>query len=64
MLVLSRRPNEWLRVKTPAGEVIWLCVVEVKGGRQGARLGVDCEPGVQVVREELLPEEERRQRAQ
>ncbi len=54
MLVLTRRPNERIRVQVPAGNgtvTVWISVVELIGGK--ARIGVDAPPNVRVDREEI-----------
>ena len=57
MLVLSRKLGERIQIETPSGEVIWVSVVDIRRGK--VRLGVTAPKDVVVVREELLPENER-----
>lgn len=55
MLVLTRRPGEWVRLFLPDGR----CVrVRADWCRGGVRLCIDAPPDVGVLREELLPVEE------
>ena len=52
MLVLSRRPGERIRIRTPAGEVVWITVSSWRG--DAVRLGFTADAGVEIMREELL----------
>jgi carbon storage regulator len=49
MLVLSRKPNERIRI----GDSIVLTVVKIHGG--SVRLGIEAPPEVDVLRDELTP---------
>jgi len=51
MLILTRRPGESLIIETPAGELIEVTVLEVKGNQ--VRIGTDAPDEVQILREEL-----------
>lgn len=58
MLVLNRRIGERIRLVTEAGEIIWIRVEN--RDRNYVRLMFEAPPSVKIIREELLPEEERR----
>ena len=51
MLILTRRPGEALIIETPAGELIEIIVLEVRGNQ--VRLGTDAPDDIAIVREEL-----------
>ena len=54
MLVLARKIGQRIRIKTPAGEVIWVLVTDIDCGR--VRLGIEAAPGVKIDREEVAIE--------
>jgi len=53
MLVLSRKKDEKLLIKTSHGEEIEITIVNIDG-RNRVRLGVNAEKNIMVVRSELL----------
>ena len=53
MLVLSRKKNESIVIKSESGD-IRIVVVEIDKGK--IRLGIDAPKGCQIVREELIHE--------
>ena len=57
MLVLTRVENEKLVLREGGRTVATITVVRVGGGK--ARLGIDAEASVEVLRDELLRREER-----
>lgn len=61
MLVLTRRTGEWLRLRCADGTTIWVGVADTSG-KGKVRLALAPPPGVEVLREELLPPDERRPR--
>jgi sRNA-binding carbon storage regulator CsrA len=58
-LVLSRQPGERVLIRCPDGTVLAVTVVEASHGR--LRLAFAAPPDCVIVREELIPEEERPQ---
>jgi carbon storage regulator CsrA len=56
MLILTRRLGEILILELPTGEEIQIAVLELKGSE--ARLGIDAPPEVNIIREELLFDDE------
>lgn len=58
MLILTRRPGERLRIVTDAGEHIWVTILGGRGNQ--IRVGIDAPKTVKVMRDEILPPEERR----
>jgi carbon storage regulator len=52
MLILTRRPGESLIIETPAGELITVTVLGIKGNQ--VRIGTDAPDDITIVREELL----------
>ena len=51
MLVLTRRPDETIRI----GDNVWLKITSI--GPKSVRIGFDAPPDVNIVRGELLPGE-------
>lgn len=58
MLSLTRKVGQRVRLRAPDGTVVWVVLYEVESGGK-ARIAFDAPPGVEVLREELLPEGER-----
>lgn len=56
MLVLSRKKDEDILVKTPEGRVVTIRVVEIVGDK--VRLGFEADECVAIVRTELLAPKE------
>jgi len=52
MLILSRKINEVLVIETPAGELIEITVLDVKGNQ--VRIGTSAPKDISVNREEVL----------
>ena len=52
MLILTRRPGESIIIETPAGELIQVTVLGVKGNQ--VRIGTEAPDDISIVREELL----------
>lgn len=52
MLVLTRRPNESLVLTTPAGEVIEVRMLRIRGNQ--AHLGIQADKQVVIHRQEVL----------
>jgi carbon storage regulator CsrA len=48
MLVLKRRPEETITIKTPSGEVVLIKVCKVKG--DAVKLGFDCHKSIEILR--------------
>jgi sRNA-binding carbon storage regulator CsrA len=61
MLVLSRKPMERLFLEISPGVWMVVILVRVKGPSAGVSLGVQAPPGVKIVREEAMSEEQRDQ---
>lgn len=57
MLVFSRKEDEWFDVLTPRGEVVSVCVVDIRSDR--VRLGVVAPREFPVHRREVVQEIER-----
>jgi len=51
MLVLSRKPDEAIYIETPAGEVIRLVLIDIRGDK--IRLGLEAPPSHKILRGEL-----------
>ena len=66
MLVLFRKRDERIVIRTPGGEVITVVVVEFKEGDSGrpykVRLGIDAPSSVRIDREEIDATKQREQR--
>ena len=52
MLILTRRPGESIIIETPAGELIQVTILSVKGNQ--VRIGTEAPDDISIVREELL----------
>ena len=52
MLILTRRPGESIIIETPAGELIQVTVLGVKGNQ--VRIGTDAPEKITILRQELL----------
>ena len=52
MLILTRRPGEFIITELPTGERITVTVLGVKGNQ--VRIGTDAPDDIAIVREELL----------
>lgn len=52
MLVLSRKKDEKILVKTPSGEVISITIVRIDGLNK-VRIGIEADKNVSVLRSEL-----------
>jgi len=52
MLILTRRPGESIIIETPAGKLIQVTVLGVKGNQ--VRIGTEAPDDISIVREELL----------
>jgi carbon storage regulator len=52
MLVLTRRPGEFVRIELPDGDRIKVTVLGIKGSQ--IRIGTDAPDAISIVREELL----------
>jgi carbon storage regulator CsrA len=50
MLVLTRRPEETIRIETPAGEVITIKVCRITG--HAVRLGFICDRSIAIHRDD------------
>jgi carbon storage regulator len=48
MLVLSRKVDERIRI----GDEIWITVLKIQNGK--VRIGVEADPSIQVLRDELV----------
>lgn len=57
MLVLSRKKDEDVFIKTPEGRTVVIRVVEIVGDK--VRLGFTAEEAVTIMRSELLTQEEK-----
>jgi carbon storage regulator CsrA len=55
MLVLTRRPEETITIKTPTGQVITIKVCKVKG--DAVRLGFDCDKSIEIHRDDAKKRE-------
>lgn len=51
MLVLSRKKGEKIRL-TIGGEEVWVTLVRINGNQ--ARIGIDADPSVKILRGELI----------
>jgi carbon storage regulator CsrA len=56
MLVLTRRPDTRLRIRTKSGETAWIEIVEVY--RDRVRIGITADRSIEIMREEILPADE------
>lgn len=61
MLVLTRRKNERVFIRTPHGEEIVVIVAESLGK---VRLGFEADPSIEVDREEIRIEKDRKAQAE
>ena len=52
MLILTRRVGETIIIETPAGELIQVAVLGVKGNQ--VRIGTEAPDDISIVRDELL----------
>jgi carbon storage regulator CsrA len=52
MLILTRKPDEEVVIKTPSGEVIKVIVVQVRG--KAVRLGFAADRSVEIVRDNAV----------
>jgi carbon storage regulator CsrA len=52
MLVLSRKTGQRTQIVAANGQVIWVTVVEIDGGK--IRLGFEADESVVIAREELV----------
>lgn len=58
MLVLSRKKDEKLLIKTPLGEEVEITIVNIDG-RNRVRLGIKADKQITILRSELIKEEEK-----
>jgi len=55
MLVLSRKEGESIILNLPSGEQVRICLTEYRG--EQTRVGIDAPQNVNIVREELLEDQ-------
>ena len=55
-LTLTLRPDEWVRIITPSGEVVWVGLGRIDRGK--AKVMFNSNKSAVILRDELLPAEE------
>lgn len=51
MLILARKPLEWIDLRLPDGQLISVQVV--RAGRDSVRLGIEADRAIQIARREI-----------